>query len=1151
MRLFGLAAVFAGITSFTFAADVGQPVIDYSKLVDGSAVTHTGRTVAEELEKLRSPVYSRVLNSSRDEIDLEVGRMISSHEAPRSRSKASTELFKLKQHFVEQKSLVQPFLQPVSFALEDLLEASDPAQMRANLIEVATLFPEGSPQPAWADLLRTRYYYVLSNGSGYARFFVPGGDAATAWKHHVPALRHVVQFLLASSKPVGKLDVDIYAYENNLVTQKLKLAMPKLSLSFTREPDSGLPESVDLAGLQEFLSKGWTIEGAGLDEKGKLVLLGTPNTRYPTLEGQAVSLADLAVAYRAVFYAGEGSAYMSLDRSEYPEQSKVNFGGRLKDTRLGWVALRADLRFKTISDGFDPVTGEDLQASLAKKIGGFFTQQIRQFALPKDQWPEVESTRFWFYPDDITVEQSADGKRMKIRSPRYTAAAERQFEDGGDDKAHTPPWTKDSIAHLNVHYDAYADVFPEIRELDTEGRLLALFTWLHQKQLQGALQVDIDGLLNVELPRCQTPSYLPQLLVVYAQAANNSGVRVKNVSDLAERYAAERREGGREIQKFDRERRLSGTPGDELLLERAGDLAVDRFLSDNPGLAKSADEFEQNFDISGAITGGLDLAPDPTRTIRSAGPELDGTLARVMHAAPGHGILDGGKTWFRSPESGRPIDDRATPRLHRIVLDNADSPGIHEASASGIKVSEEVSATGKAAWIRSIAPSSADDGQARFVHYEANGKLADIVRLEAGRTLEYGIEGSHGEYIASPRKAGTPVDVRSFAAIDEAVRTGRTSGEVWARIPADSGVLGADRAADGRVAILYKREGQPALRYTSAGAQSVEVRGSRALDDFENIGRERVRAASNARLKFVFAMGLESDEVRLQVGDKQVRIDADDLAMLLDNPRAKEPSPLEGAFAPGGEYVIYRDSLDRRPSLNGGSVRENTPTNPVRLAEMLQSRYADSHFYLDDEPEMAVRNHAALAGIRGPEDLVAMIPEETFAVQDWDLRKRIKGYLEDGHIKPVDTGAGLNDVPNVLMVSGDNEPALAKYLTELGEKGFLKDRVLLLNTCYARQNPNFFSELLAKYQPKAIFLHGDYVHVDALQRMVRELGPMLNEARASDRPIAPADLLRNAVNRALADPSLSPRLRLHLEMLNKGVLQISQALTDGRNVRHG
>jgi hypothetical protein len=43
------------------------------------------------------------------------------------------------------------------------------------------------------------------------------------------------------------------------------------------------------------------------------------------------------VAYRASAYAGHGESYMSLDKAEDDQFVNVNFGGRLDDTRMGWV----------------------------------------------------------------------------------------------------------------------------------------------------------------------------------------------------------------------------------------------------------------------------------------------------------------------------------------------------------------------------------------------------------------------------------------------------------------------------------------------------------------------------------------------------------------------------------------------------------------------------------------------------------------------------------------------------------------------------------------------------------------------------------------------------------------------------------------------
>lgn len=150
--------------------------------------------------------------------------------------------------------------------------------------------------------------------------------------------------------------------------------------------------------------------------------------------------------------------------------------------------------------------------------------------------------------------------------------------------------------------------------------------------------------------------------------------------------------------------------------------------------------------------------------------------------------------------------------------------------------------------------------------------------------------------------------------------------------------------------------------------------------------------------------------------------------------------------------VVYRDALDRRPEVSRGSLRDGTATDPVRIAIMLQERFPGLRVYLDDEPALAVRNHASLSSIHSASDLVAMVPEESFAVEDWGLLKLIRNSLSSAGIKLANTGSELGSVTNVLMINGNNEPELIAYLTELGEKGFLTDRVILLHLLCAAES---------------------------------------------------------------------------------------------------
>jgi len=61
-----------------------------------------------------------------------------------------------------------------------------------------------------------------------------------------------------------------------------------------------------------------------------------------------VELAELAVAYRAVFHAGDNEAFISLDPHKAPTKVTVNLGGFLENTRIGFVVPQRGFRRPTI-----------------------------------------------------------------------------------------------------------------------------------------------------------------------------------------------------------------------------------------------------------------------------------------------------------------------------------------------------------------------------------------------------------------------------------------------------------------------------------------------------------------------------------------------------------------------------------------------------------------------------------------------------------------------------------------------------------------------------------------------------------------------------------------------------------------------------------
>lgn len=236
------------------------------------------------------------------------------------------------------------------------------------------------------------------------------------------------------------------------------------------------------------------------------------------LANHPATVADLAVAYRAVFHAGHNDAFISLDPSPDPSRVRVNFGGVLEDTRLGSVVLQSDMRFKTLTSGLDPVTYSDLRERTRARVPRFMTVSERDLASQSTGTSGWEGTRFWFYPDAVEIQTDIEGRTAYVEKARFAADAERSRTDFGTrdefavfKRKRLSPSIRANINDLNARYEDYAEAFPELRELTAVARLMGISSWLKEAH---AGDVDLDGLLAAELPAWSTPREKPQLLSV-------------------------------------------------------------------------------------------------------------------------------------------------------------------------------------------------------------------------------------------------------------------------------------------------------------------------------------------------------------------------------------------------------------------------------------------------------------------------------------------------------------------------------------------------------------------------------------------------------------------------------------------------------------
>ncbi len=410
------------------------------------------------------------------------------------------------------KGAVQPFVDRYSHLLQcavEMLQGPDELPHRS----VVEHFPPGSPQPAWVALFRGGRIHAVADGRDHVRLFLPGQTPEAAYKEHYSVIRHCLNGLVP---PNGHpLRVEVIAYENNYPASVLKLNTRCHQVSDTSFP----PEKMqpDLAALSEFFSQKPILQGAQLSRSEGLVLYGTQEDETPSLAGHDLSLADLAVAYRAAFHAGDNDAFISLDPHRDATKATVNSGGFLEDTHIGSVVLEADKRFKTITSGFDPDSRRDLREYTTRYLPSFMTSSERD--LVSQEFSDTGrwiGTRFWFYPDETGVDTDLNYEFAVVTKPQFTADAERSREDFQSPadferkkKALLSPSIRQNIHHLNANYAQYASAFAELAELRTVARLMGIASWLKQADPE---RLDLDALLAVELPAHTTERERTKLL---------------------------------------------------------------------------------------------------------------------------------------------------------------------------------------------------------------------------------------------------------------------------------------------------------------------------------------------------------------------------------------------------------------------------------------------------------------------------------------------------------------------------------------------------------------------------------------------------------------------------------------------------------------
>ena len=207
---------------------------------------------------------------------------------------------------------------------------------------------------------------------------------------------------------------------------------------------------------------------------------------------------------------------------------KVNFGGHLENTRVGYVVLEADKLFKLLGTGIDPNIHKPMKFKIIKHVPTFLTEDERGF-LEGNNSKGYTQISYWFYPDSIgTV---TDGSIGAVSNNQFLADAERMDTK----KVNISNATKKTIDHLNQNFSQYERAENIFKELSTVGRIMALVIWLKKMNMDN--RIELDDLLSVNIPTFKTQKRTKKMLATSVLAVpGSSNLTSQYVRDYTKTY---------------------------------------------------------------------------------------------------------------------------------------------------------------------------------------------------------------------------------------------------------------------------------------------------------------------------------------------------------------------------------------------------------------------------------------------------------------------------------------------------------------------------------------------------------------------------------------------------------------------------------------
>jgi peptidoglycan hydrolase-like protein with peptidoglycan-binding domain len=465
--------------------------------------------------------------------------------------------------------------------------------------------------------------------------------------------------------------------------------------------------------------------------------------------------------------------------------------------------------------------------------------------------------------------------------------------------------------------------------------------------------------------------------------------------------------------------------------------------------------------------------------------------------------------------------------LYNGNIDGLSGPKLRRAQSEFTsKSGEEADLNGMLNFVSRTNANLSDDGQRIF---------ASEMRTRVGRVGFHGDDGvkRFREYHNLPD--GLDTDQSFFEAL-------RADEEIVAAVPFHVWF------ADGQRQFLVENRGLEVWNIEK-GILTDRLRGRAAVDAVEKNSASAVQRASKDGKTYIYPFTFNEDDssISFQFGNEKISESRADVEAFISGtgslPRLE--AALDSANNGGGgkpRIFVYRGLMsDDIPNPGGVAIPISSALSSVsrrqmnvsKFASEMRSKYGDrAEVFLASDSDIAAKHADSISPVKGPKDLAVLKGEK---VEDWGAVDEIVQSLKKAKI-PLIQGDDENfEAGNVMILTGHRDRNLAAYLEELLENGTLREKIVLLFSCYGAMCESSHTELLqSRYGPKAILFFPDEINKNAATVVIKELIEQLGSPGYS--PAHLADVLNLSVDKAATK---YPPLRDEILKLRNLIVQVS------------